>query len=81
VNTGDILKIDRTTIGIPSETHISETQWIVTLDRVTLNGQTWLLPCSGTYAVLYNEPRRREWNLISFTDYQRYGAQTALEFE
>ena len=81
VNTGEILKLDRTSLGIPSETGISELQWGITLDRVTLNGKPWLLPSTGSYAILHNEFKHREWNLISFTDYQRYGAQTALKFE
>lgn len=81
VNTGEILKIDRITLIIPSETRISEIQWGITLGHVALNGKSWLLPDAGTYAVLYNESRHREWNLISFTGYQRYGAQTALKFE
>jgi len=81
VNTGEILKVDRTTLGIASETRVSEIQWGITLGHIALNGKTWLLPGSGTYAVVYNQSRHREWNLISFTGYQRYASKTALKFE
>jgi hypothetical protein len=81
VDTGEILKIERATTSIPTETHISGIEWGISLEHVTLSGKTWLLPANGSYAVLYNESRHREWNQISFTGYQRYGAQTALKFE
>jgi hypothetical protein len=81
VNTGEILKIERATLSIASETRISEIQWGITLDHVAINGKTWLLPATGSYAVLYNESHHREWNQIAFTDYKRYGAETALKFE
>ncbi len=81
IESGEILKINRTSLNVPAETHISEVRWNISLDRVDLNGRLWLLPTSGTYVVAYNESHRREWNLISFTNYQRYGAETALKFD
>lgn len=81
VDSGEILKIHRISQDVPPETHISELQWDITLDRVSLNGKPWLLPTTGTYSVIYRESHRKEWNLISFTNYQRYGAQTALKFD
>ena len=81
VNTGEILRIERATLSIASETRISGIEWGITLDHVALNGKDWLLPATGTYAVLYNESKHREWNQISFTGYHRYGAETALKFE
>jgi hypothetical protein len=80
VKSGEILKIDRSSLGIARETRISQIQWGITLDRVGMNGKTWLLPTTGTYAVLYNQSNRKEWNSISFTNYQRYGARTELKF-
>ena len=81
VKSGQILKIDRSSLGLAPETRISEIQWGITLDRVGINGKQWLLPTTGTYAVLYNQSKRKEWNSISFTNYQRYGAQTELKFD
>jgi len=81
VNTGEILKIERATTAIAPETHISQIQWGITLEHFGINGRTWLLPATGSYAVLYNESRHREWNQMSFTGYQRYGAEASLKFE
>lgn len=81
VESGEILKINRISQDIAAETHISEIQWGITLDRVSLSGRLWLLPTTGSYSVLYHGSHRREWNLISFSNYQRYGAQTALKFD
>ena len=68
--------------NLPSgETMISEVDWSVKLAPVELNGHTWLLPKSGQYAVLYAESNRREWNLMSFSDYRRYGSEVAVRFD
>jgi hypothetical protein len=75
-----MLKIERTSISISADTRISEIQWTIMLDHVDLNGKQWLLPRTGTYAVLYRESRRREWNVLNFSDYKRYSAQTSLSF-
>jgi len=81
VTSGEILKIGRTTIGLDQEAHISEIQWGITLEHFVMDGKTWLLPATGSYAVIYNESRHREWNEIRFTGYQRYGAEALLRFE
>jgi hypothetical protein len=81
VSTGEILRIERNTIAIASDTHISEIQWGITLEHFSFNGKTWLLPATGTYTVLYNESHHREWNQISFTGYQRYSSEASLRFE
>lgn len=78
---GQIVEIERTSTKIPPETHISEMRWSVSLAPVDLNGRTWLLPKSGEYAVLYEESGRREWNLLNFSDYHRYGSQVAVHFD
>jgi hypothetical protein len=80
-SSGQILKIERTSTAIPLETGISELRWSVSLQTVELNGKSWLLPNTGEYEVLYEESNRREWNLLSFSDYHRYGSQVALSFD
>ena len=77
---GQILEIERTSTGVSPETRISEIRWGVSLAPVELNGRTWLLPKSGEYAVSYAESGRREWNLLSFSAYRRYGSEVALRF-
>lgn len=75
-----ILRIERTSTAIPLETGISELRWSITLEPVELNGKNWLLPNTGEYEVLYEESHRREWNLLSFSAYHRYGSQVAFNF-
>jgi len=79
-SSGQILEIERTSTDVPPQTHISEMRWSISLAPVDLNGHTWLLPQSGEYAVLYEESGRREWNLLSFSDYHRYGSEVAVQF-
>lgn len=81
VETGEIRKIDRSSLGIASETHISGIEWSITLDRVVLDGSKWLLPVNGTYSVLYANTNHREWNLLNFSGYRHYGAETAIKFD
>ena len=79
--TGQILRIVRTSSSIPSKVGISEIQWGVTLRQVQINDRSWLLPNTGSYAVLYTASNRREWNELTFSGYHRYGAETALRFQ
>lgn len=79
--TGQIMRIVRITSGIPSKIGISEIRWGVTLQEVQLNDRSWLLPKTGSYVVLYAGSDRREWNELTFSGYQRYGAETALRFQ
>lgn len=80
-DSGQILEIERTSVDMPAETRISEVRWSVSLAPVDLNGRTWLLPKDGEYSVFYEESGRREWNLMSFSDYHRYGSEVALRFD
>lgn len=80
VDTGEMLKIDRTTQGIAAESDIAEIQWSITLEHFTFDGKTWLLPSTGSYAVLYKESQYREWNLITFSGYRHYGSEAAVKF-
>jgi len=79
--TGEILKIERVSTTIPRRVGISEIRWGVTLKAVKLDEKTWLLPATGSYAVLYRSTGRREWNEMSFSEYRRYGSEVALRFQ
>ncbi len=79
--TGEILKIERVSTGVTSQIGISEMRWGVTLEEAKLDGKTWLLPKTGTYAVLYESSRRREWNEMTFSGYHRYGSEVAVRFQ
>jgi hypothetical protein len=79
--TGEIVKIARTSLAIAAETRISVLEWKVTLEPVEINGKQWLLPKTGEYSVLYDQSNRREWNLMNFSNYRRYGSEVALRFD
>ena len=80
-DSGQIVKIERISSDMAPDTRISEVRWSVTLHAVNMNGRAWLLPSSGEYSVSYQESGRREWNLLSFSDYQRYGSEVAVRFD
>lgn len=77
---GQIRKIDRLASNLPPALGISELHWGVGLDSVDLNGKSWLLPTSGEYEVQYAHLNKREWNVMTFSDYQRYGSRVVLHF-
>ncbi len=79
--TGQILKIERSSLSVPPQMGISEIRWGVTLKPVELNGRTWLLPQTGDYEVLYVQSGRREFNVMTFSAYRRYGSEVALRFQ
>jgi hypothetical protein len=79
-SSGQILDIERTSTAMPLNTRISEIRWSIVLESVELNGKSWLLPKIGEYAVSYAELNRREWNVMTFSDYHRYGSEVALSF-
>lgn len=81
VASGEILKIARKSLTIPAETRISAIDWDVSLAAVDLSGKTWLLPTAAAYSVSYAESKRREWNQMNFSNYRRYGAESALKFD
>ncbi|MBV8897877.1 MAG: hypothetical protein JO051_15295 [Acidobacteriaceae bacterium] len=77
---GEILKIERTSTNIPFQVGISEVRWNITLKEVHLHGKTWLLPSTGEYVISYQASRHREWNVMSFSNYRRYGSEVAILF-
>ena len=78
---GEILKIERVSTMLPEPMGISEIRWNVQLKPVELNGRTWLLPDTGVYTVIYDNADHREWNVMRFSDYQRYGSEVAIRFQ
>lgn len=78
---GQILKIERASLGLPFEAGIGEIRWDVSLKEVELNGRTWLLPSTGNYEVTYKSSRRREWNVMEFSKYRRYASEATIRFQ
>jgi hypothetical protein len=80
-DSGQIVKIARTSENLPVEMRISGIEWGVTLAPVELGGQKYLLPRSGEYMVLYQQSDRRDWNVMNFSNYHRYDVQVSLRFD
>ena len=78
---GDILKIERISTSVPLQAGIAEIRWNVALKEVDLNGRAWLLPNVGQYTVLYQETSHREWNVMHFSNYHRYGSEATIKFQ
>ena len=78
---GEILKISRASTDIPAPLRIAQIDWTVTLSPVDLNGKQWFLPNKGDYQVIYRDSGRREWNILTFSGYHRYGAEVKLRFD
>lgn len=78
---GEILKIERASTDIPRGMGISQIRWDVELKQVELNGRTWLLPSVAGYAVFYDDASHREWNVMHFSNYRRYGSEVAIRFQ
>jgi hypothetical protein len=77
--TGELLRISRTSLLTPSSTGIKEVRWTVDFGALELNGKRFTVPAKGLYSVSYlNE--HREWNLISLSDFHRYGAEMTVKF-
>jgi hypothetical protein len=77
---GRILRIKRTSTAMPESFGISQIEWSVNLKPVLMDGNEWLLPAAGEYAILYAKNNRREWNEITFAGYHRYAATSVMHF-
>ncbi|MGC2661717.1 MAG: hypothetical protein WA324_27485 [Bryobacteraceae bacterium] len=76
-----ILKIARVSTGLPLETRVREVNWYITLEPTEMSGQTFLVPKTGQYAVLYTLGAECDWNAITFSNYHRFGVETTLRFD
>ena len=79
-DTGRILQIKRISTAMPPDFGISEIQWSVSLQPVQMDGKVWLLPATGEYSIQYQKTNRRDWNVITFSDYHRYTASSVMHF-
>lgn len=80
-DTGEIQRIARSSLELPAELRISELRWNVELGVVELANRSWLLPKAGEYDVVYNDFDRRDWNVLSFSNYRHFEVQASLRFD
>jgi hypothetical protein len=83
VSTGSaqILKIARVSGNIDQESRVSKITWMVTFKACKLKGKRYLVPDGGQYAVTHGPDGWCEWNVLTFTNYHRYEAETRVIFD
>lgn len=79
--TGAVLRVDRIATGAPEQTGIAGVNWYVTFGSQTAGQRTFWLPTKAVYNVSYLDGGRREWNLIAFSAYRRYGSDVVVRFQ
>lgn len=80
-STGKIVKVERMAQQLPAELGILRIEWGLTLQPISIHGSNSLVPASAEYSVTYSTVDRRESNLISFTNYRRYGSESTIQYE
>jgi hypothetical protein len=79
-STGEVLRIRRVAQRIDVSTGISEVDWTVDFSKVEIGGQPLCLPAKARYSVTYLRDQSREWNLMSFSGYRRFGSESTIKF-
>jgi hypothetical protein len=80
-DTGTVLRVDRIATDVPQQTGIAGVNWYVAFGPQTADQRTFWLPTRAVYSVSYLEGGRREWNLIAFSGYRRYGSDVVVRFQ
>lgn len=80
-DSSQILRIAETSTQLPEALGIARVRWEVSLNQVSVNDRQWLLPSTAEYSVDYLDSEHRAWNVINFSDYHRYSAETSIRFE
>lgn len=79
--TGEVLRVDRIATVVPEQTGIAGVNWSVSFGSQSADKRTFWLPTKAVYSVAYLDGGRREWNLIAFSRYRRYGSDVVVRFE
>jgi hypothetical protein len=76
-----ILKIARVSRDIDQESRITQITWMVTFKTCKLKGKQYIVPEGGQYAVTHGLDGWCEWNVLTFSNYHRYEAETRVTFD
>jgi hypothetical protein len=81
-DTGEIRRISWYARDLPSETGVAQVLWTVDFSTVDLSSLVVTLPEKALFQITYkNGDDRVDWNVTHFSEYRRYGADTAVHFD
>ncbi len=79
--TGEISRIDWISAPAPAGSGVARVTWSVLFHSVEVGGRNFTLPAEATYRVARaGAGNRAEWNVTTFSDYARYGAEATISF-
>jgi hypothetical protein len=81
IPSAQIFKIARISRDIDQESRVTNVTWMVTFKACKLKGKQYLVPEGGQYAVTHGLDGWCEWNVVTFSNYHRYEAETRVTFD
>jgi hypothetical protein len=80
--TGEIRRISWEADNVPGDCGVSQVLWTVDFSRVDLSAMVVTLPQKALFRITYNNGGDRiDWNVTRFSEYKRYGSETAIHFD
>lgn len=80
--TGEIRRISWLASDVPTESGVAQVLWTVDFSPVDLAPQVVTLPEKAVFQITYkNGADHVDWNVTHFSEYRRYGSETAIHFE
>jgi hypothetical protein len=80
--TGEIRRITWFSRDLPTETGVTQVLWTVDFSPVDLSSLVVTLPEKALFQITYkNGADRVDWNVTHFSEYRRYGSDTAVHFD
>lgn len=81
-DSGEIRRISWVANDLPADSGAAEVLWTVDFSRVNLSPLVVSLPEKALFQVTYRAGADRvDWNVTRFSDYRRYGTETAIHFD
>lgn len=80
--TGEILRVTWRAASLPADIGVSEVTWTVDFKSVDISSLVMTLPTEARYQVTYRSGGNRiDRNVTHFSEYRRYGSDSAIRFE
>lgn len=80
--TGEIRRISWEADNVPDDCGVSQVLWTVDFTPVDLSAMVVTLPQKALYQITYrNGADRMDWNVTRFSEYKRFGAESAIHFD